>query len=81
MIASIPQKHRKSANVLTVFHTCAMLNKELNMPYQEWLRDGPCETRQPARAQGANSRGNSRKMSEAIQSSRFSRGVFVCPKE
>ena len=41
MIASIPQKHRKSANVLTVFHTCAMLSRELNMPYQEWLRTGP----------------------------------------
>ena len=25
------------------------------MPYQEWLREGPDETRQPANAQGANS--------------------------
>ena len=40
---------------------------------------GPCETRQPACAQGANSRGISRKMSDGIFVSFFA-GRFIMPK-
>jgi len=41
---------------LTLAVQVSIILPDNRTPYKEWLRDGPCETRQPAQVHGGKSR-------------------------